>query len=319
MSFTAPDRGTVRRAVIDVGTNSVKLLIGDIKDGLIVPVFEDSKQTRLGAGLYLEHRLQPKAIADTVAAIANYSTEAHRQGAESIFIIATSATRDGRNAQDLLDAIKNTTGLSVRILSGDEEAEWVYGGVMTDPQLAAQSLFLIDVGGGSSEIILGENGHKYWSGSFNIGAVRLLERLHLADPPGLPALETCRSSLRTFFANDAAPKIDHAEHKSDKQLQFVGVGGTATILARVDQQMSTFDRERIENAHVSLSNIRQTLESLWQKTLAERQQIVGIPRKRADVVLTGMAIYEAVMTQFGFDEVRISTRGLRYYALLQNH
>src|SRR5690242_20283344 len=118
MSTSAP----IRRAVIDVGTNSVKLLVGDVTEGFISPVFEDSKQTRLGAGLYREHRLQPKAIADTATAIANYSGEAHRQGARSVLVIATSATRDARNAQDLLDAIKQTAKLPVRILSGDEEA-----------------------------------------------------------------------------------------------------------------------------------------------------------------------------------------------------
>lgn len=313
MSATA----LARRAVIDVGTNSVKVLVGDVQDRFISPVFEDSKQTRLGAGLYTEHRLQPKAIADTATAVANYSSEAQRHGAESVLVIATSATRDARNAKELIDAIKETAKLPVRILSGDEEAQWVYGGVMTDPQLAAESLFLIDVGGGSSEIILGENGHKYWAGSFDVGAVRLLEQLHLGDPPGLASLDTCRTSLRNFFANDAAPKIGRAEHDTGKKLQFVGVGGTATILARVEQRIDTFDRERIENARVRLSAVKNILEMLWQKTLAERQQVIGIPRKRADVVLTGMAIYEAVMNQFGFDEVRISTRGLRYYALLQ--
>ncbi|MGZ4961880.1 MAG: Ppx/GppA phosphatase family protein, partial [Limisphaerales bacterium] len=180
-------------------------------------------------------------------------------------------------------------------------------------------LFIIDVGGGSSEIILGENGHKSWSGSFNIGAVRLLEQLQLSDPPGLTALENCRSSLRTFFMNDVTPKIGNAVRQSGKKMQFIGVGGTATILARVEQQIDTFDRDRIENARVPFSKLKHDLESLWQKPLAERQQVVGIPKKRADVILTGMAIYEAVMTQFGFEEVRVSTRGLRYFALLQAH
>ena len=315
----SPAAGAVRRAVIDVGTNSVKLLVGDVKDGFITPITEDSKQTRLGAGLYTEHRLQPEAIAKTAQAISDYATQARQQGAQSVLVIATSATRDARNADDLLNAIKQRANLPVRILSGDEEAEWVFAGVMTDPRIAKESVFIVDVGGGSTEIILGENGHKYWSGSFNIGAVRLLERLKPSDPPGLAALETCRESLRNFFANDAAPKIGSATHQSGKQVRLIGVGGTATILARVEQQIDTFDRDRIESTRVSRSRLQKDLESLWQKTLAERQKLVGIPPKRADVILTGMAIYEAIMTQFGFDEVRISTRGLRYYALLQNH
>lgn len=318
MSASAP-ASTTRRAVIDIGTNSVKVLVGDVKDGFITPVHEDSKQTRLGAGLYTEHRLQPEAIAKTAAAVANYAAESRQQGAQSILVIATSATRDAKNAQELLGAIQESAQLQVRILSGDEEAEWVFGGVMTDSKLSAESLFIIDVGGGSSEIILGENGHKYWSGSFNIGSVRLLEQLKLNDPPGLAALETCRNSLRNFFVNDAAPKIGSAVHRSGKKVQFVGVGGTATILARVEQQIDTFDRDRIENARVPFSKLKHDLESLWQKPLAERQQVIGIPKKRADVILSGMAIYEAVMMQFGFDEVRVSTRGLRYFALLQDH
>jgi exopolyphosphatase/guanosine-5'-triphosphate,3'-diphosphate pyrophosphatase len=314
-----PAVGAVRRAVIDVGTNSVKLLVGDVKDGLITPVFEDSKQTRLGAGLYTEHCLQPEAIAKTAQAISQYATEARQQGAQSVLIIATSATRDARNAIDLLNAIKQAANLPVRILSGDEEAEWVFGGVMTDARLATESVFIIDVGGGSTEIIIGDNGNKNWSGSFNIGAVRLLEQLKPSDPPGLAALQTCRESLRNFFANDAAAKIGRVAHPSGKKVQLMGVGGTATILARVEQQIDTFDRERIESTRVSITRLQEDLESLWQKTLTERQKIVGIPPKRADVILTGMAIYEAIMMQFGFDEVRVSTRGLRYFALLQNH
>lgn len=314
-----PAAGAVRRAVIDVGTNSVKLLVGDVKGGLITPVLEDSKQTRLGAGLYTEHRLQPEAIARTAQAIAEYATLARQQGAQSTLVIATSATRDARNSDELLNAIKQSANLSVRILSGDEEAEWVFGGVMTDARIATESVFIIDVGGGSTEIILGESGHKNWSGSFNIGAVRLLEQLKPSDPPGLDALQRCRESLRNFFVNDAVPKIGRAVHQSGKKVQLIGVGGTATILARLEQQIDTFDRDTIESTRVSLSRLRNDLESLWQKTFAERQNIVGIPRKRADVIITGMAIYESVMQQFGFDEVRVSTRGLRYFALLQNH
>jgi exopolyphosphatase/guanosine-5'-triphosphate,3'-diphosphate pyrophosphatase len=282
-------------------------------------VCEDSKQTRLGAGLYTEHRLQRDAIEKTAKAIAKYGTQAREQGAQSVLVIATSATRDARNADELLNAIKERANLNVRILSGDEEAEWVFGGVMTDARVASEPVFIIDVGGGSTEIILGENGQKYWSGSFNIGSVRLLEQLKPSDPPGLAALQTCRESLRSFFANDAAPKIGNAVHQSGKKMQLIGVGGTATILARVEQQIDTFDRDRIESTRVSLSRLRKDLESLWQKTLAERQNVVGIPPKRADVILTGMAIYEAIMTQFGFDEVRVSTRGLRYHALLQSY
>jgi exopolyphosphatase / guanosine-5'-triphosphate,3'-diphosphate pyrophosphatase len=304
-----------RRAVIDIGTNSVKLLVGDVSDALITPVHEASKQTRLGAGFYDTHLLKREPIQKTASAVATFATQAREKGATSVLVIATSAARDARNAPELLDAIEQSANLPVRILTGDEEAEWVFGGVMTDPQFANQPVFIMDVGGGSTEIILGENRHKSWAGSFNIGVVRLLEQLQPSDPPGIAALQTCRKSVREFLANQVTPKINNPN--APKQRRLIGVGGTATILARVEQQLDTFDRERIESARVALSKLRPDLEALWQKPLAEREHVIGIQRNRADVILTGMAIFEAVMDQFGFDEVRVSTRGLRYHALLQ--
>ncbi|HKX62475.1 MAG TPA: hypothetical protein VJS65_11535, partial [Verrucomicrobiae bacterium] len=174
-----------RRAVIDVGTNSVKLLVGDVADGLVYPVEERSDQTRLGAGFYESHILQPVPIARTASAVAKFVAMARDQEAESIRVIATSAPRDAKNADELLDAVRRAAGLRMEIITGDQEAEWVFAGVTTDPRLHGRRLLILDVGGGSTEFIVGEQDRYSFRESFAVGSVRLLELLRPHDPPSV--------------------------------------------------------------------------------------------------------------------------------------
>ena len=145
----------VRRAVIDIGTNSVKLLVADVAGNDVRPLHEDSKQTRLGRGFYESSRLQPEAVQQTAEAVAEFAEEARGQQAKSIRVIATSAARDAKNPGDLMVAVDKASGLKIEIISGEQEADWAFQGVTTDPQLAKQHLLLLDVGGGSTEFILG--------------------------------------------------------------------------------------------------------------------------------------------------------------------
>ena len=148
----------IRRAVIDVGTNSVKLLVADIDDYQVEPVWEGSKQTRLGRGFYETQRLQEPAISQTASAVAEFAAAARERQAASIRVIATSAARDARNADELTTAIERATRLKMEILSGEQEADLVFQGVTTDPRFATEPLLLLDVGGGSTEFILGQGG-----------------------------------------------------------------------------------------------------------------------------------------------------------------
>ena len=149
----------LRRAVIDIGTNSIKLLVGEVIEGSVHPIDERSEQTRLGAGFYDTHQLQPVPIARTASAVARFVAQARDAGAESIRIIATSAARDAENAADLLEAVRRAAGLRVEIISGDKEAEWVFRGVTSHPGLPRKRLLILDVGGGSTEFILGKSDH----------------------------------------------------------------------------------------------------------------------------------------------------------------
>ena len=147
--------GQVRRAVIDVGTNSVKLLVAQVAGHEVRPLLEESKQTRLGSGFYETHCLQPEAIASTAKAVARFAEIARQQEVSPIRVIATSAARDALNAQELTSAIEAASGLKVEIISGEQEADWVFQGVTSDQRFASERLLLLDVGGGSTEFILG--------------------------------------------------------------------------------------------------------------------------------------------------------------------
>jgi len=210
---------TTRRAVIDVGTNSIKLLVADVSGRHVEPVREESRQTRLGKGFYETRRLQPESIQRTAEAVAEFERLARELNSVSTRVIATSAARD-----------------------------WV------------KDLFQAEV----------------WP---------LLE----------PAL------LR---------------EKKAGAVRLVGTGGTTSILARIDLKLERFDRDRIEGARLSLAQVKAQRKHLWSLPLAERKEIPGLPKLRADVILTGVIIYEAVMEEFGFAQLRVSTRGLRFAAVM---
>lgn len=301
----------------------MKLLVADVAGHTVLPVREDSKQTRLGRGFYETHRLQTEAIAGTVLAVNRFAGEARALKATSLRIIATSAARDATNPQELVAAIQDTTGLPLEIISGEQEADWAFQGVTTDPALARLPLLLLDVGGGSTEFILGQGEYKHFRQSFRLGTVRLLETIPPSDPPTREELAETRAWLRDFVAKKIVPELQPALRRevelnaAHQPVSLVGTGGTTSILARMESELEDYDRERIETTRLSLERVRWHCERLWSLPLAQRQEIVGLPRKRADVILPGVAIFEAVMESLGQGELRVSTRGLRFAAVMQ--
>jgi exopolyphosphatase/guanosine-5'-triphosphate,3'-diphosphate pyrophosphatase len=311
-----------RRAVIDVGTNSVKLLVADVAGRRVEPLLEDGRQTRLGRGFYETHRLLPVAIAQTALAVGEFSRAAKKLGAVSMRVIATSAARDAQNADELIASVEKACETKLEIISGEQEAEWSFRGAMTNPKLSREPVLLLDVGGGSTEFILGRDDEIHFRRSYPLGAVRLLEKIPHSDPPKLEELAACRAWLKNFLdsklrgALEPELKREVKEHAQHHAVRLVGVGGTATVLVRMENSMEDYDRERIEATRFTAKQVRDWCERLWSLSLSERRKIQGLPRERADVLLTGALIYEAVMEPFGFNELRVSTRGLRFAAVL---
>jgi exopolyphosphatase/guanosine-5'-triphosphate,3'-diphosphate pyrophosphatase len=314
---------STRRAVIDIGTNSVKLLVADVAGRVVQPLVEESEQTRLGNGFFETNRLQPGAIVQTAKAVAEFVIKARATGAASTRVVATSAARDAVNPAELTDAVERAAGLKVEIISGEQEADWAFQGVTSDPDLAAHPLLLLDVGGGSTEFILGIGEQKHFCHSFQLGTVRLLEKLPHSDPPTPQELARCRQWVADFMEKEVRPKLEPALRKEKKldserrPVQLVGTGGTSTILARMEARLDSFDRQQIETTRLTRAQLRAHVEGLWSLPLAQRKMIIGLPKKRADVILTGVVIYEGVMNAFDFDVLRVSTRGLRFAAVME--
>lgn len=306
-----------RRAVIDIGTNSVKLLVADIHAGNVTPLVEKSEQTRLGSGFYETHRLQADPIEKTALAVARFASESTELRVESTRVIATSAARDALNCSELLDAIRRTSGLEVDVISGEREADWVFRGVTTDARLLEHPLLILDVGGGSSEFILGQGFVQKFRESFHLGTVRLLERFHVSDPPLQSEWSACRLWLGEFINSHVSPVLTpRISDFASGSIQLVGTGGTTTILGRMQLQMETFDRGALDSLRLSREDVCRHTERLWQLPLEERRTIPGLPASRADVILAGSAIFAAVMEYFEFADLCVSTRGLRFAAVL---
>jgi exopolyphosphatase / guanosine-5'-triphosphate,3'-diphosphate pyrophosphatase len=309
--------GTQRRAVIDVGTNSVKLLVADVAADGVTPVHEASEQTRLGRGFYETHELQPGPVAATAEAVARYAAEARALGAPSCRVLATSAAREARNAGALLAAIRTAAGLETEVISGGQEAAWGFRGVASEPALQDRRLLVLDVGGGSTEFILGRRAEVWFRASHPLGGVRLLERLPPGDPPAPAELARVRAGLADFLAAHVTPALGAAFRANGAPETVVGVGGTPALLAHVRAGRADFDRALVEGAEFGRAEFQALVERLWALPLARRRALPGLPPERADVILMGAAIFEAVLTAFDLPALRASTRGLRFGALLE--
>ena len=307
----------VRRAVIDVGTNSIKLLVADVAGRVVHPIHEESRQTRLGQGFYETRRLQPGSIARTAEAVREFGRLARDCRAVGIRVIATSAARDATNPGELTEAIERASGLPTEIISGAREAEWAFQGAATDGELCRGPLLLLDVGGGSTELILGQGATMHFAHSYPLGTVRLLERFPRGDPPTEADFRDCRDWLRDFLLREVRPQLEPALKAETGEIRLAGTGGTASMLACMEKKLDHFDREQIENTVLTFDQVAGRRQGLWRLPLAQRVEIPGLPKNRADVILTGVLIYELVMEEFGFETLRVSTRGLRFAAVME--
>ena len=286
----------MRRAVIDIGTNTVKLLVADIRDGQVVSVVSKDQTTRLGEGVDATRQLNPAAIARTVTAIAGYVADARELEATNLIAFTTSAARDAGNQQDFLDAVHRQCELEVEVLTGEREAELIFRGVASDPVWAQRRLLVLDIGGGSAEFIQGAAGRiERWQ-SLPLGAVRLTEQFRERSFAEL--VEYLRTTLRSALADYEV-----------KGRQFIATGGATTTLGRIATGKADY-------ARLTFAEVSSLVAQLNALPLIERRQIPGLPPDRADIIVAGGAVLMFAMEILDATDLTVSTRNLRYGALL---
>jgi exopolyphosphatase/guanosine-5'-triphosphate,3'-diphosphate pyrophosphatase len=296
-----------RFATIDIGTNSVLLLVAErAPDGSFHAVEERAEITRLGRGVDATRSLSSEGIEATLAVLEDYATAARALNAEAIAVTATSAARDATNGREFMDAVKQRTGLTVEIISGELEAQLSFLAVRT-PARANRPLVVIDIGGGSTEFIYGDATGLRFRHSFDVGAVRLTERHIRSDPPGAGEVAEVRGYLAQTFA--AAPTPPPG-------FEVVGVAGTVTTLFAVQHRIDPYDAARVEGGRLSLAELRALSSRLCALPLSERTALPGLQPKRADVICAGAMILEAALVRLGADGCEVSDRGVRWGLLV---
>jgi exopolyphosphatase/guanosine-5'-triphosphate,3'-diphosphate pyrophosphatase len=300
-----------RRAIIDVGSNSVKLLIADVAEGVVTPVVHEGEQTRLGRGVFESGRLQPETIANTAGVVAAFGAKAKAEGAASVRVLATSAAREAVNGNELAAAIAGC-GLKLEIIDGQTEAKLVLRGVRSLPDLATGPLAIIDVGGGSTELLVADDTALRLQHSFPLGTVRWLEAFPVSETPTAAERTKLAQALDEFLDEQVTPKLGGLPLPKT----LIGAGGTPVFLSRIFKERDDLAADEIESLRLSLPEVQSLTQRLWQIPLAERRELAGLPANRADVILFGAAIYEAVMMRCGFSKLRPTLRGVRYGALL---
>ena len=286
-----------RLAAIDVGTNSVRVYVADADAGHVRHVDRDLVITRLGQGVDGSRRLGHEPIRRTLEAITGYHLRATDAGAIRVRIAGTSAIRDASNRDVILNAVREATGVPLEMLSGEDEARLSFLGATSE--LAEGGPFLVlDIGGGSTEFVVGERGVNSWV-SLDVGSVRLTERHVHSDPPSESELDGVRSDART-----AVEEARHAVGGAARTL--VGLAGTITTVAAVALELPGYDRNTIHHARLSRSQVGAVASDLASKTSAERARLPAMPRGREDVIVSGVEILLQVMDGFGFSEVLVS-------------
>ncbi len=301
------ETGSQRIAVIDVGTNSSRLLVADVDGNRVTPIDRRSRVTRLGRGVDLSGRLSAEAIEDVCGAIGEYVEAIEELGAGPVDAIATSAVRDAANGSAFVAELRERFALSARVLDGEEEARLTYLGA-TSEHVPTEPTLVIDIGGGSTELIVGSGREIAFHTSLQVGVVRHSERHIGSDPPAAIELES--------LATDVRGQIEAAVAGAPAVVEGIAVAGTPTSLAAIEMKLVPYDPARVHGHVLSLPAIQRMLSTLASVSLAERVQIAGLHPDRAPTIVAGVVILVEVMRAFALERIGVSEHDILYGAAI---
>ncbi len=292
----------MRVAVADIGSNSTRLLIADVDDGRVVRELEHrSIVTRLGAGVDSDGALSDEGIERVYATLDEYAALIEQSAADKRIAVLTSAVRDASNGADFAQAVRDRYGFEPHVLSGDDEAQLTFLGATSerDPDDLTPTL-VIDIGGGSTELVTGEGRNADFHVSTQAGVVRQTERYLHQDPPQQEELE----ALATEVVNVIASAVP--ERKRSAIGRAIGVAGTATQLASIAQGLQPYDPKKVHGYVLAAQEAREILTKLAAVPLEERKKTRGLDPARAPTIVAGVEILLVVLELFGLSEVEVS-------------
>jgi exopolyphosphatase/guanosine-5'-triphosphate,3'-diphosphate pyrophosphatase len=302
----------IRVAVIDIGTNSTRLLIADVSpDGAVQALLRRSTVTRLGEGVDSSGSLTPAAIERTRAALYDYRRLIDSYDCAANLAVLTSAVRDASNGPEFTERVRHDFSLDARTLSGDEEAQLTFLGAMHDRASSSEPTVVIDIGGGSTEFIIGHDSTATFHVSLPAGVVRMSERHIHTDPPSPTELQALAHDARaTFLAG--LPSEERAP-----VTRGIAVAGTATSAASIDQELEPYDPSRVHGYPLLLATIELLLARLADMTEEERRAVVGLHPDRAPTIVAGMILLSEALRAFELDCVEVSDHDILFGGALR--
>lgn len=307
-------------ASIDIGSNTLRLLIGNIiniNTNRIGHVFSDRKITRLADGIKETGRLKEENIERSIAVLKEFSSVILKHKVKRVKAVATSALREASNSDIFLKRAYTETDISIEVISGEKEAELILKGVFSSlpdqSPITHYPSLIIDIGGGSTEWILCNGKHLINMGSVPIGVIKLNRNLIKSGPVSEPDIAELDREI-TSFLDGLKNKI--GQH-IDKHTCFIGTAGTFTTLASIDLELETYSKERIHLHRISLGRLQDIRKKLLSLTLRERKNIKGLEPQRADLIIPGIQFTINTMEYFNFNELIVSDYGLLEGALLE--
>lgn len=300
------------KAAIDIGTNTVLLLVAEVEEEVIKPSHEEHRVPRLGKGVDADKNINEAATQRVISALKEYKELLSKNypNLESVTVTATSAVRDARNREEFIKAVKVQTGFDIRLLSGKEEAQWTAHGALSVLEEVSENTLIIDIGGGSTELALLSEMKITDAHSFDMGSVRFTERFLHNDPPKKEQITACRKEIEKL--------LNVWSFEIGQGTILVGVAGTVTTLAGILLGLRDYQPEKLNGYHLTVENIQSVIKEFTETQSAEilAQHPVYL-KGRADIFMAGMLILEGVMNHYELDMLIVSTGGIRHGAIFK--
>jgi len=302
----------MRVAVVDVGTNSTRLLVADVNEGGIEELDRRSNVTRLGEGVDASGQLGEKPIERVLAVLEEYRGAIDELDIDAVTGVLTSAVRDDSNGRQFTDLVNQRFGLNAHTIDGDTEARLTFLGATAQRDAGGpEPVLVVDIGGGSTEMVVGAGGQVDFHVSTQAGVVRQSERHVHTDPPAHDELEQLAADVRAVFESATPAAATTAARAA------IAVAGTATSCAAIGLELDPYDPARVEGHVLELGQLELLLARLAAMTTSERRQVTGLHPDRAPTIVAGVVILIEALRRFGLDAVTVSERDILWGAALE--